>query len=76
LLGESAVPWRYSGRQGVVSVSFTLDLASFSDDVLILDGVIDDAGELGGAIYRGDAEMAARGAGPKTNVGSFTARRR
>ena len=23
LLGESAVPWKYSGRQGVVSVSFT-----------------------------------------------------
>jgi hypothetical protein len=35
LLGESAVPWKYSGRQGIVSVSFTLDLPTISDDVLI-----------------------------------------
>jgi hypothetical protein len=75
LLGESAVPWKYSGRQGVVAVSFTLDLPTISDDVLILDGVIEDDGALRGAVYAGDAEMGARGAGQKTRVGEFVATR-
>ena len=75
LLGESAVPWKYSGRQGVVSVSFTLDLPTISNDVLILDGVIEEDGALRGAVYAGDAEMGARGAGAKTRVGDFVATR-
>ena len=75
LLGESAVPWKYAGRQGVVSVSFTLDLPSISDDVLILDGVIEEDGALRGVVYAGDAEMGARGAGQKTKVGNFVATR-
>lgn len=75
LLGESAVPWKYMGRQGVVSVSFTLDLPSVSDDVLILDGVIEEDGALRGAVYAGDAEVGARGAGAKTKVGAFVATR-
>jgi hypothetical protein len=75
LLGESAVPWKYSGRQGVVSVSFTLDLPTISDDVLILDGVIEEDGALRGVVYAGDAEMGARGAGQKTRVGDFVATR-
>ena len=75
LLGESAVPWKYSGRQGIVSVSFTLDLPSISDDVLILDGVIEEDGALRGVVYAGDAEMGARGAGQKTKVGNFVATR-
>ena len=75
LLGESAVPWKYSGRQGVVSVSFTLDLPTISDDVLILDGVIEDDGALRGVVYAGDAEMGPRGAGQKTRVGDFVATR-
>lgn len=75
LLGESAVPWKYSSKDGV-AVSFTLDLATFSDDVLILDGGIDeDSGILSGVVYSGDAEMGARGAGAKRKVGKFTARR-
>ena len=74
LLGESAVPWKYSGRQGVVSVSFTLDLPTISDDVLTLDGVIEEDGALRGAVYAGDAEMGARG-GQKTKVGNFVATR-
>ena len=75
LLGEGAVPWKYSGRQGIVSVSFTLDLPTISDDVLILDGVIEDDGALRGVVYAGDAEMGARGAGQKTRVGDFVAKR-
>ena len=75
LLGESAVPWKYSGRQGVVSVSFTLDLPTISDDVLILDGVIEEDGALRGVVYAGDAEMGARGAGAKARVGEFVATR-
>ena len=75
LLGESAVPWKYSGRQGVVSVSFTLDLPTISDDVLILDGTIEEDGALRGIVYAGDAEMGARGAGQKTRVGDFVATR-
>ena len=76
LLGESAVPWKYSGRQGVVAVSFTLDLPTISDDVLILDGVIEEDGALRGTVYAGDAEMGARGgAGQKTRVGAFVATR-
>ena len=75
LLGESAVPWKYSGRQGVVSVSFTLDLPTISDDVLILDGTIEEDGALRGVVYAGDAEMGARGAGQKTKVGNFVATR-
>ena len=75
LLGESAVPWKYAGRQGVVSVSFTLDLPTISDDVLILDGTIEEDGALRGAVYAGDAEMGARGAGQKTKVGNFVATR-
>ena len=75
LLGESAVPWKYAGRQGIVSVSFTLDLPSISDDVLILDGVIEEDGALRGTVYAGDAEMGARGAGAKTRVGAFVATR-
>ena len=75
LLGESAVPWRYQGRQGIVSVSFTLDLPAVSDDVLILDGVIEEDGALRGTVYAGDAEMGARGAGRKTMVGGFVATR-
>ena len=75
LLGESAVPWKYSGRQGIVSVSFTLDLPTISDDVLILDGTIEDDGALRGVVYAGDAEMGARGAGQKTKVGDFVATR-
>ena len=75
LLGESAVPWKYSGRQGVVAVSFTLDLPTISDDVLILDGTIEEDGALRGAVYAGDAEMGARGAGQKTKVGEFVATR-
>jgi len=75
LLGESAVPWKYSGRQGVVSVSFTLDLPTISDDVLILDGTIEEDGALRGVVYAGDAEMGARGAGQKTRVGDFVATR-
>ena len=75
LLGESAVPWKYSGRQGVVSVSFTLDLPTISDDVLILDGMIEEDGALRGVVYAGDAEMGARGAGQKTKVGNFVATR-
>ena len=75
LLGESAVPWKYSGRQGVVSVSFTLDLPTISDDVLILDGTIEEDGALRGTVYAGDAEMGARGAGQKTKVGDFVATR-
>ena len=75
LLGESAVPWKYSGRQGVVSVSFTLDLPTISDDVLILDGTIEEDGALRGIVYAGDAEMGARGAGAKTRVGEFVATR-
>ena len=75
LLGESAVPWKYSGRQGVVAVSFTLDLPTISDDVLILDGIIEDDGALRGTVYAGDAEMGARGAGQKTKVGDFVATR-
>jgi hypothetical protein len=75
LLGESAVPWKYAGRQGIVSVSFTLDLPTISDDVLILDGVIEEDGALRGIVYAGDAEMGARGAGQKTKVGDFVATR-
>ena len=75
LLGESAVPWKYSGRQGIVSVSFTLDLPTISDDVLILDGTIEEDGALRGVVYAGDAEMGARGAGQKTRVGDFVATR-
>ena len=75
MLGESAVPWKYAGRQGVVSVSFTLDLPSISDDVLILDGTIEEDGALRGTVYAGDAEMGARGAGQKTRVGDFVATR-
>ena len=75
LLGESAVPWKYSGRQGIVSVSFTLDLPTISDDVLILDGTIEEDGALRGVVYAGDAEMGARGAGAKTRVGDFVATR-
>ena len=75
LLGESAVPWKYAGRQGVVSVSFTLDLPTLSDDVLILDGTIEEDGALRGIVYAGDAEMGARGAGAKTRVGAFVATR-
>ena len=75
LLGESAVPWKYAGRQGIVSVSFTLDLPTISDDVLILDGTIEEDGALRGAVYAGDAEMGARGAGQKTRVGDFVATR-
>ena len=75
LLGESAVPWKYAGRQGIVSVSFTLDLPTISDDVLILDGTIEEDGALRGVVYAGDAEMGARGAGQKTKVGNFVATR-
>ena len=75
LLGESAVPWKYAGRQGIVSVSFTLDLPTISDDVLILDGTIEEDGALRGIVYAGDAEMGARGAGQKTKVGNFVATR-
>ena len=75
LLGESAVPWKYAGRQGIVSVSSTLDLPTISDDVLILDGTIEEDGALRGAVYAGDAEMGARGAGQKTKVGDFVATR-
>ena len=75
LLGESAVPWKYAGRQGIVSVSFTLDLPTISDDVLILDGTIEEDGALRGVVYAGDAEMGARGAGAKTRVGDFVATR-
>ena len=75
LLGESAVPWKYAGRQGIISVSFTLDLPTISDDVLILDGVIEEDGALRGVVYAGDAEMGARGAGQKTRVGEFVATR-
>ena len=75
LLGESAVPWKYAGRQGIVSVSFTLDLPTISDDVLILDGIIEEDGALRGIVYAGDAEMGARGAGQKTKVGNFVATR-
>ena len=75
LLGESAVPWKYAGRQGIVSVSFTLDLPTVSDDVLILDGTIEEDGALRGVVYAGDAEMGARGAGAKTRVGEFVATR-
>ena len=75
LLGESAVPWKYAGRQGIVSVSFTLDLPTVSDDVLILDGTIEEDGALRGVVYEGDAEMGARGAGQKTRVGAFVATR-
>ena len=75
LLGEGAVPWKYSGRQGIVSVSFTLDLPTISDDVLILDGTIEEDGALRGVVYAGDAEMGARGAGQKTRVGEFVATR-
>ena len=75
LLGESAVPWKYAGRRGIVSVSFTLDLPTISDDVLILDGTIEEDGALRGVVYAGDAEMGARGAGAKTRVGDFVATR-
>ena len=75
LLGESAVPWKYAGRQGIISVSFTLDLPTISDDVLILDGTIEEDGALRGIVYAGDAEMGARGAGQKTRVGEFVATR-
>ena len=56
-------------------MSFTLDLPTISDDVLILDGTIEEDGALRGVVYASEAEMGARGAGQKTKVGNFVATR-
>ena len=75
LLGESASAWKYANKNDVVSVSWTLDLATVYDDVLIFDGALDDDGSLRGTVYTGDAEIGARGAGKRRRVGAFVARR-
>ena len=75
LLGESASAWKYANKNDVVSVSWTLDLATVYDDVLIFDGALDDDGSLRGTVYTGDAEIGARGAGKRKRVGAFVARR-
>ena len=79
VIGVGAVPWKYvspKGRDTIVSVSFTLD-ADGQDDVLILQGTLDSAGEQGrimeGSIETGRAEVGARGGGPRKRIGSFSA---
>lgn len=75
LLGESATPWKYANKNDQISVSFTLDLSDFSDNVLILDGSIEEDGVLRGVVLSGDAEVGARGAGKRRKVGLFSATR-
>ena len=77
VLGESASAWKYVNADGKISVSFTLDLATVFDDVLIFDGAIedDDGARIRGSVLTGDAEIGARGAGKRKKVGTFAARR-
>jgi len=83
ILAVGAVPWKYaSASKGtMVTVSFTLDVEG-QDDVLILQGNLDYSAAVSkgrfrmeGSIETGRAEIGARGAGPRTRVGSFSATR-
>eukprot|EP00978_Attheya_sp_CCMP212_P002333 scaffold4838_cov58-Attheya_sp.AAC.1 len=79
IIGVGAVPWKYVSPKGsdtTVTVTFTLDQDG-QEDVLLFQGSLDSAGGPGrsmeGWIATGAAEIGARGSGPMTRVGSFSA---